>query len=172
MQDVNAAWTVLSNEASRELYDLELNLARIRSAPSNTATARPASAARPTAAASPRNTYDPVTYAPARPGTVVFRGLPWVIVLVVLGFIFVFTAFAAGGGNDAATPTTTTAPPPPPKAGDCVRFLSATEIGLVDCAAPHEGEIAQIVPFGRPCASDTTGIYLPDLAQYACVRRT
>lgn len=181
MQDVNAAWAVLSNAGARDLYDLELNLARSRagngSRPSTPAPAHRASGTAPS--------YRPPVYdvprhdVAARPGMVVFRGLPWVIVLVVLGFIFVFTAFAAGGGNDAnggASEGDATGPastvPTPPRAGDCVRIVSATDIGVVDCGLAHDGQIAQVVPMGRPCASDTTGVYLPDLAQYACIRRS
>jgi hypothetical protein len=97
--------------------------------------------------------------------------MPWVLVLVVLGFIFVFTAFAAGNGDDAqgvrSAPTTTAAPPP--KAGDCIRMLSANAVQLVGCELAHDGAIAELAPLGRPCPGGTQEMYLPDEGVTACL---
>jgi hypothetical protein len=98
--------------------------------------------------------------------------MPWVLVLVVLGFIFVFTAFAAGNGDDAAqgvrsAPTTTA--PPPPKADDCFRMLGPNAVQLVGCDLAHDGAIAELAPLGRPCPPSTQEMYLPDEGVTACL---
>jgi curved DNA-binding protein CbpA len=175
MQEVNAAWTVLSNQASRALYDADLRLEAAR-------TATAAAAPRP-AASSPTGAYGPaptvtrvhpeyVDVAPPAVWSPVFRGMPWLLVLAVLGFIFVFTAFAAGRGDDEqgnARPTTTTAAPRPPQAGDCVRFVGGNGLQLVGCDFAHDAVLVELAPLGRPCPSGTREIYLSDERVTACL---
>src|SRR4051794_10870330 len=99
MADLNEAWKVLSDTAAKETYDLELALARIKAARGGsghgarrTATAAP----RVAAAARPTPMGHGVDYVDVAPSSgvwpMVFRAVPWLLVIVVLGGIFVFTA--------------------------------------------------------------------------------
>lgn len=172
MREVNAAWGVLSDPGAKERYDLELALARAKASgpvsrprPSRPAGPRPASPARPAGA------YDGyVDVAPAEGIWVaLFRAMPWLVVIAVLGAIFVFTAFAAGR-SDGTTGRGEQVTLPTASVGDCVRFTSATRLALVDCSSPNQGEIVEKVPNGRPCPPGTAARYLPDEGLYACIR--
>ncbi|MPY95443.1 MAG: DnaJ domain-containing protein [Acidimicrobiia bacterium] len=175
MREVNAAWEVLSDTGAKQRYDLELALARASAARVPTGP-RP----RPGPPVSNAARWPPSTSAPGphahvevAPGdglwTAMIRALPWAVVIVVLGAIFVFTAFAAGRSDDRGA-TTDQYVLPTASVGDCVRFRSATRLALVDCSSPNEGEIIEKVPNGRPCPSGTTSRYLPDEGLYACIR--
>lgn len=175
MRDINRAWSVLSDADARQHYDLELALARSRAArtapgPGST---RPAPAAARASAAPPRAEPAYHGYVDVAPGygvwTAIFRAVPWLLVIVVLGGIFVFTAFAASDRDDSATPeqpiVATTA-----SVGDCIRRLSPTMLGVVDCSRANDGRIVEKVSVGRPCPRDSTAIYLPDETVNACIR--
>jgi hypothetical protein len=54
--------------------------------------------------------------------------------------------------------------------GDCIRWLSSTELGLVECDRPNNGRIVDKVSVGKPCPDDADQTYLPDEGMYACVR--
>ncbi len=122
MRDVNAAWAVLGDPAERRRYDTALDRR-----------ARPPSAAVPPPPARPGDEDDDLDEADVAPmvGGLV-RALPWVLVLAVLAFIFVFTAYARGGpgGERPADPTT----------GQGVR------VGT--CIAVHPGPTTTGVPCG------------------------
>jgi hypothetical protein len=174
MRDINRAWTVLSDVGARQHYDLELSLARAKAARSEP-TMRPApSAARPGPAprARPEAAYH-FGYVEVAPGygvwTAIFRAMPWLLVIIVLGGIFVFTAFAAADKDDGATPdrpiVATTA-----SVGDCVWRLSANALGIVDCSRANHGRIVEKVSVGRPCPRDSAAVYLPDETVNACIR--
>lgn len=197
MSEINQAYGVLSDVAAREHYDLELSLARLKAA---RAAAGPApTRPRPTgsggagssAAAAPRRTsgaasgagaggaaarpmYHGGGYVEVAPSygvwTAIFRAIPWLAVIVVLGAIFVFTAFAAANNGDRSGTADQPVVPPRPKVGDCIRYLSPNEIGLVDCAKPNDGRVIELVSIGRPCPPNTREAYLPDDSVYACVR--
>ena len=176
MADVNHAWAVLSDPATKEHYDLELALVRAKAgrptAPS--AGARPASAApRPSTAprpAAPRFHGDEVDVAPdAGVWAVIFRAVPWLVVIVVLGGIFVFTAFAASHGSGSPSSTEPVVAPTA-AVGVCIRRVSSTELDLVDCDTANDGHIVDKVSMGKPCPTDARAIYLPDENVYACVR--
>src|SRR5437868_2694149 len=87
MQDVNEAWRVLRDPTRRAAYDLGLAGA--------TATVRAADAS---AVDDDDDWMDrPYRGRPAEPGDLTLaavRAAPWIAVLVVLGAIIVFTAFA------------------------------------------------------------------------------
>ncbi|MBM3684477.1 MAG: J domain-containing protein [Actinobacteria bacterium] len=166
MVALNEAWRVLGDPASRADYDARLRGdAPVRQAPRPTA--------RPGAPPSAPRGRGPGTAGPLErsvvgtPGTVVLRGLPWIVVLVVLGAIFVVTAFAGGADDAPAAPTSTTIGA---RVGDCVRFPGPTFVDLVDCAAAHDGTITAFVPIGRPCPAGQANVYLPDRGESACIR--
>jgi hypothetical protein len=111
MREVNEAWRVLRDPVARASYDCSL------------AAPRPSQP-------DERDEDDldrPFRGRPAEPGDLVValvRALPWLIVGLVLGGIFVFTAFAAGGGD----------PPPHQLVGDCVRATSSL-LEVVPCGS-------------------------------------
>jgi hypothetical protein len=189
MARLNAAWTVLGDARTRELYDLELRMAERRAAaaragasagraPTGGTSAGGASgpgAARSGPRPRPGPTAEEVDVAPeSLAWHAIFRLGPWLATVVVLGAIFVFTAFA--------TPKSSTGQPTnaQPKAmlpvraevGDCVAFPSALEMETVPCALPNQGRIVALVAVGRPCPVRTSQAYLPDQRQYACIRAT
>ena len=173
MRDINRAWSVLSDASARQHYDLELALARAKADRGGPAP-RPAPAARraPTAPRVAAPAFQ--GYVDVAPGygvwTAIFRAVPWVLVIVVLGGIFVFTAFAAdksdGAGSTSEQPVVDTTA----SVGDCIRALTPTELGIVDCSRANDGRIVEKVSVGRPCPRDSDGIYLPDEGIYACIR--
>jgi len=173
MRDINQAWSVLSDTGARQHYDLELALARVKAA-RNGPSQRPAPAPRraPSDPRPPAPTYH--GYVDVAPGygvwTAIFRAVPWVVVIVVLGGIFVFTAFAAnkseGTGSSSEQPVVATTA----AVGDCIRALSPTELGIVDCSRGNDGRIVEKVSVGRPCPHDSEAVYLPDETVYACIR--
>jgi DnaJ-class molecular chaperone len=170
MREVNAAWGVLSDSGAKERYDLELALARAQAARTPGAS-RPAAARPPTEPA--RSGPSHHGYVDLAPGdgawTAFFRAMPWVVVILVLGGIFVFTAFAAGRDNAPAS-SREQITLPTASVGDCVRFASSTQLALVDCSVPNQGEIIEKVPNGRPCPPGSTARYLPEEGLYACIR--
>lgn len=158
MVALNAAWRILGDPTARAAYDARLGSSRLTSQRADSRAApRPATRVRPVA--------PPPTISP---GTVVVRGLPWVAVLLILGVIFVVTAFAGGGSTTPAPPPTTVGA----AIGDCVRFPGPTAVDLVDCSAPHEGTISAFVPIGRPCPTGQANVYLPDRGESACIARS
>ncbi len=172
MREVNAAWTVLSDSGLKERYDLELALARAQAARAASQASRAVPTARPRAAATTtRPVFGHVDVAPGDGlWTALFRVMPWVLVIFVLGGIFVFTAFAAGRTDDGTGGSDQQFTLPTASVGDCVRFPAGTSMDLVDCSIPNEGRIVEKVPGGRPCPPGTSSRYLPEEGLYACIR--
>jgi hypothetical protein len=172
-RDINGAGPVLSDAATRERYDLELSLERVK-AQREAWQPRPASSgARSAAAAPPRPVYHrlEVDVAPSYGvWTAILRAVPWLLVIVVLGGIFVFTAFAASQRDGTATKEPVVAPTA--HVGQCIRWLSNTELGIVDCDRPNNGRIVDKVTVGDPCPTGTAGTYLPDEHMFACIARS
>lgn len=183
MGEVNAAWAVLSNPSAKELYDLELRLARsraggeaatgARSSPgSGPGFAAPAAEHRRNATAAPRfATLDdePLRYGTGSNGHPIVRSLLWLVVLGTLAAIFVFTAYAASDGDDAPTSTTTTTTVVQAAAGDCVNATVPNAFDLVSCTGPHDARIVELVPIGRPCPNGAQEVYLPEQHESACL---
>jgi DnaJ-domain-containing protein 1 len=191
MSDINAAWSVLSNPAAKELYDLELRLAvrsggpSVATAPTSSGWSSPSGSSGPTGRAGAPGAHGAPgtgfprpsgpTPSPAAPtdGHPVIRGLLWFVVLGVLAAIFVFTAYAASGSNDrpgtGVRMASTTSPTIPRVEVDvCVDQLAGA-MELVDCAGPHDARVAAVVPIGRPCPGGTRDVYLPDQQEVACL---
>jgi curved DNA-binding protein CbpA len=77
MQDANAAWAVLGDREARAAYDAELVKAGVLPAPDDAVEDEPEVLVRPS----------------------LVRLVPLLLVLVILGVIFVFTAYAGSGGR-------------------------------------------------------------------------
>jgi len=167
MRDVNAAWTVLSDRAARRSYDRGLAAGRNPSAAAHTAPAGPG----PTRVAGPGD--EPPRYNEAVAGHSVIRGVLWLLLVGLLGAIFVFTAYAAGGGDGAASPerrpAPTTTAPAPVRRGSCVEERAGW-VEVVPCDGPHDAEVLDVIPIGRPCPGGSRAVYLPDQQESVCLK--
>lgn len=150
MQEVNAAWTVLSDPRARREYDSSL---RRHESP---ASARPAPAA--STATTVRRTGPPPVVLPDRedqlgPGLpALVRIAPVVLLLGVLGAIFVITAIATGNRSvEQPTPPTVEANTPP--VGSCVAV--AGSVMQVSCDNPHALRVERHAPRGDDCHGGT-----------------
>lgn len=92
MQEVNEAWRVLGHPGRRHRYDVSRGARWDRGA-------SPASAWAVDAGLDRATEQDGPVDGPAR----MLRGLPWMLLLAVLGAIFVFTAYASGGRDVTGT---------------------------------------------------------------------
>lgn len=135
MQDLNEAWRVLRDPATRAAYDRSLRR-------------EPTAAGRRDVQPDIDLDDRPVPRPMAQPGDVgvaVVRSLPWIAVLAVLGAIFVFTAFARTGEGASSD--------------DLIDRCIATEAGRpveVPCDEPNEGRVTLIVDRQTRCPSGTT----------------
>lgn len=134
MQDVNEAWRVLRDPVRRAAYDDALHRRE-----------QPA----------PRTHLDvdtPYAHAPAEPGDLtvaLVRAAPWVAVLVVLGAMFVFTAFARTGSDD-----------PDEIIGSCITTADGPPAETA-CTEPNDGRVVLVVdrpsrcsPSSKPVSAD------------------
>jgi curved DNA-binding protein CbpA len=147
MQEVNDAWRVLRNPQARADYDRTLRAAP----PMNTSpTTFDTDVARP-AGADWSDTGDldrPIPTRLAEPGDLglaIVRALPWLVLVVVLGAIFVFTAFARNDDD----------PAPFELVGKCVSG-GGDGLTAVSCAEPNEGVVIAIVEQASLCPPSTT----------------
>jgi hypothetical protein len=79
----------------------------------------------------------------------VVRHLPWVVALVVLGGIFVVSAYAGSRSSDP-TPTTV-----PATSGNCVNVASGPVTTVVSCDGPHDLRIVTRVSETQACPDGT-----------------
>jgi DnaJ-domain-containing protein 1 len=167
MRDVNAAWTVLSDRAARRSYDRGLAAGRDPAAAARTVSTRPG----PTRVAGPGD--EPPRYNEAVAGHSVIRGVLWLLLVGLLGAIFVFTAYATSGGDATDSPDRRQAPTTtgaaPVRRGSCVE-LRASWVEVVPCAGPHDAEVLDVVPIGRPCPDGSPAVYLPDQQESVCLK--
>lgn len=137
MQQVNEAWRVLRAPASRAAYDRAI-------------------------AGDDDDLDTPFRSAPAEPGDLgvsVVRALPWVAVLVVLGAIFVFTAFAGERQGPEQ---------PDDLVGRCVATGSASAVVAVPCQSPNDGEVVLVVNRASLCPDGASS--LPMVDKYLCLQ--
>ena len=138
MQEVNEAWRVLSDGAARTAYDRRLF---VPLAPPADDDERPF-----------HHPADP-------PGARVGRTLLWVLITGVLGFIFVFSAFA--GADDPRQSS-------PDWVGQCVAAQPGIGVVRVPCGEPNQGRVEMVVP--RQTLCPTGAAALPRLDDWLCVR--
>ncbi len=153
MREINEAWHTLGDPVRRRRYDETL-----RTAP------RPAGhpSGERTRAAVPVPTSDDDDDMIDVMGEIgplqaqVVRGLPWVLLLLVFGAIFVFTAYATAG-----KPSQSPASPRPPATvanGSCLTIRSgptppATQV--VPCGGAHDVKLVTRVDERTACPSGT-----------------
>lgn len=158
MREVNEAWHVLKDPVRRRRYDDGRIATTSRSRPGTT---RPA----PPSGVEPRADDDDLVEILGDVGPVqagLFRHGPWAVLVVVLGLIFVVTAYAASDKTVDA--------PARADAGSCVNVASGPVTTVVPCSGPHELRIVQRVPEGADCPTDTEKRRLGSDGYLDCVR--
>jgi hypothetical protein len=139
MQEVNEAWRVLREPASRAAYDRALVGGR--------RIARPSSPPRHAAGPVEEDDDDldlPFTSAPAQAGDIgvsVVRALPWLAVTAILVIIFVFTAFAGKHGAKSTDDLV----------GKCISSGNASAVNAVPCQGPNDGKVVLVVDRASLC---------------------
>jgi curved DNA-binding protein CbpA len=127
MQDVNEAWRVLRDPALRAAYDRQTSA--------------------PPPPAPPASEWDtPYPHPLAEPGDLIVaivRAAPWIAVLVVLGVIVVFTAFAHHTDSPRAL------------IGKCIETTEGVP-HEVECQGPNDGQVIDVVETEAACAPGTT----------------
>lgn len=137
MREINEAWEVLQDPARRRAYDAErLASGRRRAAP----------AGGPPATVVVDADDDLVDVAGGR-HLGLPRHLPWVVLLITFGVIFVLSAYAGSGGSPADAPSTTL----PAAVGACLDVSPGPSTTVVSCDGPHELEVVARVPEGGRC---------------------
>jgi curved DNA-binding protein CbpA len=159
MQDVNAAWTVLSDPRARRDYDRSLR-PPTTTAPVARPTAQSARPSRPIVVLDD----DDDDAGPALPFLV--RVGPVVLLLGVLLTIFVVTAFAAGtrsvdGPSRSPDPDT-------PEVGTCID-VQRLEIVPVDCASPVALRVQAVVEPPATCKDELVPVWWEE-DEVLCVR--
>ena len=144
MQEVNEAWRVLGNPLRRRRYDHELT-----SAP-----APRAGAYRPTA----EPEYHLVEDEPVDGPVQLIRGLPWVLILIVLGAIFVFTAYATA--PEKRDPTAD---------GECIVVRSGPVVLDGECDVAGARHVDSRVVGSDPCPPGTERLQPVDSAWAWCL---
>ena len=143
MQEVNEAWRVLRDPLARAAYDTRLRPPE-----------RPPLPVRDPAAGPP-----PAT-GPDEPVVRVVRGLPWVAAALVLGAIFVFTAFAAGGDDDGDSPRKLV--------NRCVVGAAGSRLREVDCDTDGAQLVALVAVRASQCGPGSSATPAGDL--WLCLR--
>jgi hypothetical protein len=157
MQQVNEAWRILRDPASRAAYDRALASSGIRMPKLNV----PRPAARPRVEEPDFDT--PFQHTPARPGDIgvsVARLVPWISIAVVLIAIFVFTAFA-GPKHKAATPQD--------YVGQCVSSASGSDIVQVPCEGPNDGKVVLVANTPSACPAGSASRVVTSTS-YLCLQ--
>jgi DnaJ-domain-containing protein 1 len=134
MQEVNEAWRVLSDPGRRRRYDAELN--PVLTARARWATDDDRFVSRPDGTV-------PEHVEQLEPTERVIRSLPWIILIVVLFAIFVFTAYAVTG-NPATTQ-------PGPGFGGCVTVADGPTVQSATCGTPGARAVVAQVGITEPC---------------------
>lgn len=157
LQQVNEAWRVLRDPATRSSYDRAIDAQRRGRRPSPPPPYQPRRAGRP----DDEDDLDrPFEGRPVEPGDVgisVVRGLPWVAVAILLAAIFVFTAFA--GSSDPSGPRDLV--------GRCVDRTTGAGVSAVPCEGPNDGEVVLVTDRATRCPSGTQPVALT--GEWLCV---
>jgi hypothetical protein len=104
---------------------------------------------------------------PAEPGDVglsFVRGLPWVVMAVVLALIFVFTAFAGGSGEGEDRLRSSDL------VGSCVQVQRGAGVVAVPCSGPNEGRVDLVASRSSRCPSGSSATPMPGEESWLCLR--
>lgn len=145
MREVNEAWQVLQDPGRRRRYD-DGRTTTHRS----TGTGRTGGRTRSSVPVVADDDDDLVDVGPPM-GSVtagLFRHGPWIVLVVVLGLIFVVTAYATNDPGPGEVP-------PRVQAGACVNVSSGPTTTVVPCSGPHELRIVRRVRDGEACPTGT-----------------
>ncbi|MBW3580923.1 MAG: J domain-containing protein [Actinobacteria bacterium] len=157
MQELNEAWRVLGDPARRAVYDRSLQ-----------APVLPRRPPRPRWEVADDDLDDdarPYRHRLAEPGDLgmsIVRGLPWLMVILVLGAIFVFTAFAGGGDDDATTSSDLV--------GSCVVLERGGAVSKVPCSGPSDGRVDLIAARSSLCPEGSDVARLAGEESWLCLR--
>ena len=158
MAAVNQAWFVLSDPGRRAIYDASL---RNRPAPSPVAAPWPADGA---GDLDDDDGFVPIRHPAARFGI----PLPWLLAVVALGVIFVFTAYAVrpqSGGGGGGRPDGVL------EVGSCVTVAAVGAVVETGCDGAHEGRVVAIPASGLYCGDGAEAYADGDTRRVVCVRR-
>jgi hypothetical protein len=139
MREINEAWRVLQDPARRRLYDVGREH-------------RPVAPGRPAAGVDRFDADaddDLVDVGPSDMTTRAVHGLPWIVLILVLGFIFVMTAYA--GKHDAAPPAVDRVAP----VGSCLVVSAGPSTSVVPCDQPNTGRVVDRVDDMSGCPGGT-----------------
>ncbi len=153
MQVLNEAWRVLGDRERRMAYD------RLLAGPEPAPRAR----RRPEVGDEEPPFLTPGSAA-ASVGVAVARGLPWVAVLVVLGAIFVFTAFAGAPEGDGDAPTASDL------VGSCVQLERGGVVRRVACDGPSDGRVDLVAVRASLCPDGADVARLAGQESWLCLR--
>jgi len=138
MREINEAWRVLQDPVRRRRYDLGREHRSI--APAGRT-------------AAPVDRFDAddelVDVGPSDLTTRAVHGLPWIVLILVLGFIFVMTAYA--GKRDVAPPAVARAAP----IGSCLVVTAGPTTSVVPCDQPNTGRVVDRVDDMAGCPEGT-----------------
>jgi hypothetical protein len=157
MQALNEAWRVLGDEERRRAYDRLLSGA-------GAGTAGPGAGARWVVDDEDQQ-FSPWGERHSSFGVSLVRGLPWLAVLVILGGIFVFTAFAGGagsGGDDAPTASDLV--------GSCVQLERGGVVNQVPCDGPSDGRVDLVAVRASLCPEGADVARLASQESWLCLR--
>lgn len=147
MREVNEAWQVLQDPARRRRYD-DSRVGRPSGSSSGAYPPRRTSSS-PIPVADEDDDLVDVLPPMGSVTAGLFRHGPWIALVLVLGLIFVATAYA--GDDDPAPADRRSAAP----AGSCVDVASGPTTTVVPCDGPHELRIVRRVREGQPCPAGT-----------------
>ncbi len=130
MRAINEAWRVLGDPTRRRAYDLTLRAVPRREEP---------------------EIGDRAVDTPVR----AVRGLPWALLIGVLLFIFIVTAYAGGGG--------------PSDRSECVLVTSGPSTTAAPCDRADARRVVAHVDAGAPCPQDTERLQLAREPEALCL---
>jgi curved DNA-binding protein CbpA len=162
MSAVNEAWRVLSDATRRRVYDDAIEPPGTRHY------------ADTTLGLDDDDDLDALDDVAPSGAILLWRGLPWFIIIGVLVLIFVFTAYAGPGskgqndrnGPSGSTPATGAASVI--DIGDCV-VLSGRDVRAVPCGEPNSGQVVAEADSLTGCPVDTRPIIVPGRDHVACI---
>lgn len=165
MSQLNAAWTVLRDPVRRAAYDRQLR----GESPVDYAGSPWEQPSSPRASGFDASDFDTTTIE-VTPAVRIMRAAPWIVTVIVLAVIFVFTAFALHKPTDAV-PKVPVGVDGRLEIGSCIVALEGQPLRETPCDGSGNGIIEHFVPFTTPCPSGTESGLSPGGTVRVCFRR-